>query len=345
MSAVPKAKFTTPVRPLTFLITSCSSGLGLCLARAVQGATSRKPGRTPDLVAKVERRGGPFEIIFFGLPRLARAAVAHMRRRRFGVVVNMSSGAGLEGVESMGAYAAAKSALNGEFGFRTNMRNVARIGSVPLADDYKGKEFAEVGPCAVRQVHGGGILPGRNSSVVTKHQTTLVTVSRAANSTLSRTWLNGTITGTTRSTNRTATFQWTPPTPTLPYRCAMRDCWRHPKDKDRQWCEQEDREKCKKEWESIQSEVWATSRLVNDAVGENARQTVKKMNSQEFKEGGIMLCLPSKKRCLPRQHERLLHIGDFNFFCTLSAGRMGPERFVPGNRQPLNWLRSRNIID
>ncbi|KAL8347493.1 hypothetical protein RB601_003086 [Gaeumannomyces tritici] len=126
--------------------------------------------------------------------------------------------------------------------------------------------------------------PRRNSSVVTKHQTTLVTVSRAANSTLSRTWLNGTITGTTRSTNRTATFQWTPPTPTLPYRCAMRDCWRHPKDKDRQWCEQEDREKCKKEWESIQSEVWATSRLVNDAVGENARQTVKKMNSQEFKE-------------------------------------------------------------
>ncbi|KAL8297578.1 hypothetical protein RB597_006600 [Gaeumannomyces tritici] len=161
MSAVPKAKFTTPVRPLTFLITSCSSGLGLCLARAVQGATSRKPGRTPDLVAKVERRGGPFEIIFFGLPRLARAAVAHMRRRRFGVVVNMSSGAGLEGVESMGAYAAAKSALNGEFGFRTNMRNVARIGSVPLADDHKGKEFAETARVVARIVTGTGVGEGR----------------------------------------------------------------------------------------------------------------------------------------------------------------------------------------
>ncbi|KAL8314283.1 hypothetical protein RB593_008085 [Gaeumannomyces tritici] len=127
MSAVPKAKFTTPVRPLTFLITSCSSGLGLCLARAVQGATSRKPGRTPDLVAKVERRGGPFEIIFFGLPRLARAAVAHMRRRRFGVVVNMSSGAGLEGVESMGAYAAAKSALNGKFVLDSDPEKTARV--------------------------------------------------------------------------------------------------------------------------------------------------------------------------------------------------------------------------
>ncbi|KAL8381847.1 hypothetical protein RB595_005883 [Gaeumannomyces hyphopodioides] len=214
MSAVPEAKFTTPTRPLTFLITGCSSGLGLCLARAVQDAghrlvaTSRSPGRTPELVAEVERRGGrwlaldvddaaaclrlvddeleargehvdvlinnagwsvhqavehlteaevhaQFETVFFGPFRLTRAAVAHMRRRRFGVVVNMSSGAGLEGRESMGAYAAAKSALDvHEFnvrvivvslgGFRTNMANVARIGSVPLVDDYRGKEVAKI---------------------------------------------------------------------------------------------------------------------------------------------------------------------------------------------------------
>lgn len=173
-SAIPEAKFTTPERPLTFLVTGCSSGLGLCLARAIQGAghrliaTSRNPSRTPELVAEVERRGGrwlaldvddaeacfrlvdddlegrgehvdvlvnnaawsvhqavehltdaevreQFETVFFGPLRLSRAAVAHMRRRRFGVIVNVSSGLGLEGRESMGAYAAAKSALDGEF--------------------------------------------------------------------------------------------------------------------------------------------------------------------------------------------------------------------------------------
>jgi NAD(P)-dependent dehydrogenase (short-subunit alcohol dehydrogenase family) len=37
-----------------------------------------------------------------------------MRQRRFGVVVNMSSGAGLEGRDSMGGYAAAKAALDGK---------------------------------------------------------------------------------------------------------------------------------------------------------------------------------------------------------------------------------------
>ncbi|KAL8381845.1 hypothetical protein RB595_005882 [Gaeumannomyces hyphopodioides] len=126
------------------------------------------------------------------------------------------------------------------------------------------------------------LWPRRNSSVVSKYQITLTTVSRAANSTLSRAQLNGTTTGTTNSTNRMATWHSTTPTPTLPYRCAMRDCWRHPKDKDRQWCEQEDMEKCKKGWESIQSEVWSTSAVVNDGVGTNARKTLIKMKPQEF---------------------------------------------------------------
>ncbi|KLU82112.1 hypothetical protein MAPG_01189 [Magnaporthiopsis poae ATCC 64411] len=222
-SAIPDAKFTTPARPLTFLVTGCSSGVGLSLTRAIQDAghrliaTSRNPSRTPELVAEVERRGGRWlaldvddadacfrlvddeleargehidvlvnnagwsvhqaaehltddevraqlETVFFGPFRLARAAVAHMRRRRFGVIVNVSSGIGLEGRESMAAYAAAKSALDAvskvlykevcEFNvrvimvhlgtFRTNMGNVARAGSVPLADDYKGKAVAGI---------------------------------------------------------------------------------------------------------------------------------------------------------------------------------------------------------
>lgn len=55
-----------------------------------------------------------FETVFFGPYRLTRTAVSGMRRRRFGVVVNMSSGASLEGRDSMGAYAAAKAAFDGE---------------------------------------------------------------------------------------------------------------------------------------------------------------------------------------------------------------------------------------
>jgi len=54
------------------------------------------------------------ESLYFGPFRLIRAAVPHMRKQRFGIVVNMSSGAGLEGRESMGAYAPAKAALDGK---------------------------------------------------------------------------------------------------------------------------------------------------------------------------------------------------------------------------------------
>lgn len=162
-----------PNRPLTWLITGSSSGLGLALVRLVQSrghtviATSRNPPRTPDLVAEVESKGGRWlrldvdepdcgrivdrlekeegitvdvlvnnagwsvhgpaehftegevraqmETLYFGPYRLIRTAVPYMRRRRTGMVVNISSGAGLEARESMGAYAAAKAALDSEF--------------------------------------------------------------------------------------------------------------------------------------------------------------------------------------------------------------------------------------
>lgn len=169
--------FTIPNRPLTWLITGCSSGLGLALARQAQAAghtviaTSRTPSRTPELVAEItkpnstsppgkwlaldldapdcgaiiadleethgvavdvlvnnagwsvhapveqfteEEVRAQFETVFFGPYRLTRAAVAGMRKRRFGVVVNISSGASLDGRDSMGVYAASKAAFDGK---------------------------------------------------------------------------------------------------------------------------------------------------------------------------------------------------------------------------------------
>ncbi|OBT64783.1 hypothetical protein VE03_06478 [Pseudogymnoascus sp. 23342-1-I1] len=98
------------------------------------------------------------ESMYFGPARLIREAVAHMRIRRFGIVVNMSSGAGLEGRETMGAYAPAKAALDSvskilakevsEFNvrvlivslgaFNTNMVNAITTSKNPMPEDYKG---------------------------------------------------------------------------------------------------------------------------------------------------------------------------------------------------------------
>ena len=53
------------------------------------------------------------ESMYFGPLRLIRGALPYMRKRRFGVIVNMSTGAALEGRDSMGAYAGAKAGLDG----------------------------------------------------------------------------------------------------------------------------------------------------------------------------------------------------------------------------------------
>ncbi|RFU81912.1 retinol dehydrogenase 8 [Trichoderma arundinaceum] len=209
------ATFTTPKTPLTWLITGCSSGFGLSLARIVQAnghnliATSRTPSDTPGLVSEVESKGGKWirldvndsdcdkvledleenghfvdvlvnnagyciynpvesftegevralmETLYFGPSRLIRTAVRNMRRRRFGIIVNMSSGAALEANPTMGPYAAGKGALDcmakalgkevEAFNirvltillgtFNTGMGNATILGNNPLPEDYMG---------------------------------------------------------------------------------------------------------------------------------------------------------------------------------------------------------------
>ncbi|KAI1205801.1 uncharacterized protein F4807DRAFT_441528 [Annulohypoxylon truncatum] len=56
---------------------------------------------------------GQMECMYFGPLRLIRAVVPHMRRRRYGVIVNFSTGGSLEGRDTMGSYAGAKAGLDG----------------------------------------------------------------------------------------------------------------------------------------------------------------------------------------------------------------------------------------
>ncbi|KAI1075999.1 putative short-chain oxidoreductase [Whalleya microplaca] len=159
-------------KTLTWLITGCSSGFGLAMARIAQShghnviATSRDPSRTPELVDEIISRGGKWvkldlidvncgqviddfeaqgtaidvlintaaigisgplesfnddeirrimETNFLGPYRLIRAAAPRMRKRRSGIIVNFSSGAGLEARQSLGFYGASKAALEGKW--------------------------------------------------------------------------------------------------------------------------------------------------------------------------------------------------------------------------------------
>jgi NAD(P)-dependent dehydrogenase (short-subunit alcohol dehydrogenase family) len=54
------------------------------------------------------------ETMYFGPVRLIRAVLPHMRKRRSGIIANISSGASLQGRESMGVYAGAKAGLDGK---------------------------------------------------------------------------------------------------------------------------------------------------------------------------------------------------------------------------------------
>ena len=55
---------------------------------------------------------GQMEAMYFGPLKLIQTVLPHMRKRRFGIIVNMSSGASLMGSEAMGPYAGAKAGLD-----------------------------------------------------------------------------------------------------------------------------------------------------------------------------------------------------------------------------------------
>ncbi|GIJ83637.1 hypothetical protein Asppvi_002467 [Aspergillus pseudoviridinutans] len=105
-----------------------------------------------------EETRSQMETMYFGPLRLIRAVLPHMRQRRSGVIVNMSSGASLDGIPTMGVYAGAKAGLDAltkilakevaPFNirtltvvlgtFNTNMLNAVVLGKTPLPDDYRG---------------------------------------------------------------------------------------------------------------------------------------------------------------------------------------------------------------
>ncbi|KAK0736752.1 hypothetical protein B0T21DRAFT_348777 [Apiosordaria backusii] len=119
------------------------------------------------------------DTMYFGPARLMRAVLPFMRQRKREVIVNRSSGPGLEARESMGGYAAAKAALDGfskvlakevassgvrvltiELGaFTTNMGDNARAGrryiEEDLPGDYVGSMADEITKMLVEKNCGG----------------------------------------------------------------------------------------------------------------------------------------------------------------------------------------------
>ncbi|KAJ6083482.1 hypothetical protein N7467_007617 [Penicillium canescens] len=103
---------------------------------------------------------GQVETLFFGPYRLVKAFVPGMRERRFGVVLNLSSGAGLDGGEGLGAYAAAAGdglskvltmapfnipVLTAWFStFNTGIGNAGVMASEALPGDYEASAASQV---------------------------------------------------------------------------------------------------------------------------------------------------------------------------------------------------------
>ncbi|KAI1420337.1 NAD(P)-binding protein [Xylaria sp. FL1777] len=115
------------------------------------------------------------ETMYFGPLRLIQAVLPHQRKRKFGVIVNCSSGAALEGQGSMGAYAGPKAGLDAITkvlakevaplnirvltvllgSFNTNMPNAYVLSKNPFPEDYNNtiaRQFLDL-------IQSGKIIP------------------------------------------------------------------------------------------------------------------------------------------------------------------------------------------
>ncbi|KAJ0321439.1 hypothetical protein COL5a_009200 [Colletotrichum fioriniae] len=116
---------------LVWLITGCSSGLGLELSREVlkRDSAARIHGRIDVLVNNAGHgiAGGfedlrppslsDFQTLFdtnlFGTIRATQAVLPHMRAAHSGTIINISSTGGLRGLAAVSAYSSSKFAVEG----------------------------------------------------------------------------------------------------------------------------------------------------------------------------------------------------------------------------------------
>lgn len=70
---------------------------------------------TPIEIATEDEIRAQMESMYFGPLRLMRAVLPYMRKRRFGIIANMSSGAALDARDTMGTYAGGKVGLDGKY--------------------------------------------------------------------------------------------------------------------------------------------------------------------------------------------------------------------------------------
>ncbi|RAH81421.1 NAD(P)-binding protein [Aspergillus japonicus CBS 114.51] len=149
---------------LTWLITGCSSGFGFSLARAAQAGGHR-------IITELERRGDPIDVlvnnagycvyapietfaeeevraqmeaIYFGPLRLIRAVLPHMRQRKSGVIVNMSSGASLDGTPSHGSVRGRKGGIGWYVLAEVAPFNIRTLTVFFLLGDYNGTVVEQV---------------------------------------------------------------------------------------------------------------------------------------------------------------------------------------------------------
>jgi NAD(P)-dependent dehydrogenase (short-subunit alcohol dehydrogenase family) len=110
----------------TWLITGCSTGFGRLLAQAAVAMAEEAFGRLDILVnnagfgfigaieeATPDEYRPMFETNVFGLLETTRAALPTLRKTGDGRIVNMSSGAGIRGLQGSGHYNATKFAVEG----------------------------------------------------------------------------------------------------------------------------------------------------------------------------------------------------------------------------------------